>query len=150
SLADSPNAFGRTLAEEQIRSDAEWSSRLESGADARWNLPLVAEFGAEPIGLAWGRIDTSNPDVANVYQMWVAPTHRGVGAGRMLLGAVIRWAKAKNARFLDLGVTCGDTPAVHLYTSSGFRPVGEPQRLRAGSDLLGQPMRLDLKAADEA
>jgi hypothetical protein len=51
-LADSPDAFGSTLAEEQDRSDAEWSRRLASGADSRSNLPLVAEVRGEPIGLA--------------------------------------------------------------------------------------------------
>ena len=51
-LADSPDAFGMTFAEEQCRPDTEWSSRLESGADRRWNLPMVAEIGAQPIGLA--------------------------------------------------------------------------------------------------
>ena len=144
SLADSPDAFGRTLAEEQGRSDAEWSSRLAASADLNWELPLVAEVDGEPIGLAWGRIDRSNPDMAHLYQMWVAPSHRRLGAGQMLLEAVIAWAKARNARFLDLGVTCGDSPARRLYARAGFEPVGEPQHFRPGSELLGQPMRLKL------
>ena len=50
-LADSPDAFGRTLAEEEDRLDTEWLNRLTSGADTRWNLPLLAEVGREPIGL---------------------------------------------------------------------------------------------------
>ena len=143
-LADSPDAFGRTLAEEQDRSDAEWSNRLATGANSSWNLPLVAEVDGEPIGLAWGRLDESKPDVANLYQMWVAPSHRRLGAGQMLLEAVIAWARAMNASYLDLGVTCGDSPAMRLYTRAGFEPVGEPQRFRLGSELLGQPMRLKL------
>jgi len=143
-LADSPDAFGRTLAEEQVRSDAEWSSRLASGADPSWELPLVAEVDREPIGLAWARIDRSNPDVANLYQMWVTPSHRRLGAGQLLLEAAIAWARARNASYLDLGVTCGDCPAMRLYARAGFEPVGEPQRFRPGSELLGQPMRLKL------
>ncbi len=145
-LADSPDAFGRTLAEEQGRSDAEWSSRLTSEADSSWDLPLVAEVDGEPIGLAWGRIERSNPDVANLYQMWVAPSHRRLGAGQMLLDAVIAWAKAKNANYLDLGVTCGDSPAMRLYTRAGFEPVGQPRPFRPGSELLGLPMRLNLRS----
>ena len=104
-LADSPDAFGRTLSEEQARTDAEWANRLESGSDPRWNLPLVAEAGVEPIGLAWGRIEISTAEVANLYQMWVAPKYRGRGAGRILLETVIDWAGAQQARYLDLGVT---------------------------------------------
>ena len=144
-LTDSPDAFGRTLADEEGRPDTEWMSRLEKGADSRWDLPLVAEVGGEPVGLAWGRIVRSNPDVANLYQMWVAPGHRRLGVGRMLLDSVITWARARNASYLDLGVTCGDRPAMRLYARAGFRPVGAPQPLRPGSNLREQPMRLALR-----
>jgi len=95
--------------------------------------------------LAWGRIETSDPDVAALYQMWVAPSHRGLGAGQMLVEAVIGWAKARNAAYLDLGVTWRDSPARRLYERAGFKPMGEPQPLRPGSQLLGQPMRLVLR-----
>jgi len=142
-LADSPDAFGSTLAREQYLSDADWSGRLAGGANS-WDLPLVAEVDGEPIGLAWGRIEKSNPDVANLYQMWVAPSYRRLGAGKMLLDAVIAWARAKNASYLELGVTCGDSPARRLYSRAGFEPVGQPQLFRPGSELLGQMMRLKL------
>lgn len=146
-LADSPDAFGGTLADAQDQPNVEWSRRLASGADSRTNMPLVAEVRGELIGLAWGRIDTSNPDVAALYQMWVAPSYRGLGAGQMLLEAVIAWAKTQNASYLDLAVTCGDRPARRLYERAGFKPSGEPHSLRAGSTLLVQPMRLALKDA---
>jgi GNAT superfamily N-acetyltransferase len=149
-LADAPDAFGSTLAEEEGRRDAEWSGRLASGADHRANLPLVAELRGEPIGLAWGRIERANPGVAALYQMWVAPTHRRLGAGQMLLEAVIVWARARNAAYLTLGVTCGDSSARRLYERVGFRPLGEPLPLRPGSKLLGQPMRLALSRAQLA
>lgn len=144
-LADSPDAFGRTLAEEQERSDAEWTTRLAAGADSSWDLPLLAEVDKEPVGLAWGRIEKSNPSVANLYQMWVAPGYRRLGVGQMLLDAVIDWARTANASYLNLGVTFGDNPAMRLYKRTGFEPVGEPQAFRQGSGLLGQQMRLKLK-----
>jgi len=148
-LADSPDAFGSTLAAEAGRPDAEWARRLASSADLRVSRPLVAELGGELVGLAWGRIDMSAPDVAALYQMWVAPTHRGRGVGQKLLEAVIAWATAQNVAALDLGVTCGDSPARRLYERAGFKPLGEPQPLRPGSTLLAQPMRLALKNAAE-
>ena len=145
SLADSPDAFGRTLAEEREHLDAEWSSRLESGANSGLDLPLVAEVDDRPVGLAWGRIAESNPDVVHLHQVWVAPGHRGLGIGHALLETVIAWARAKNACYLALGVTLRDSPAMRLYRRSGFEPIGEPQPLRQGSKLLAQPMRLKLK-----
>ncbi len=144
-LADSPEAFARTFAQEQKRPDAEWASRLAEGAGSDLDLPLVAEVNQEPIGLAWGRIDRVDPGVAHLYQMWVAPGHRRLGAGQRLLGAVIDWARSKNARQLELGVTLRDSPAMRLYKSAGFEPAGEPRPLRPGSALPEQTMRLDLQ-----
>ena len=143
-LTDSPDAFGRTLAEESSRSDSEWARRLSASDDSGINLPLVAEVRGEPIGLAWGRIGRSAPDVAALHQMWVAPSHRLMGVGRMLLESVIAWARALKASSLELGVTCEDGPARRLYERAGFNPVGQPEQLRPGSKLLAQPMRLEL------
>jgi GNAT superfamily N-acetyltransferase len=144
-LADSPDAFGGTLAEGIDRPDTEWSNRLASGADTRWNFPVVAELAGEAIGLAWGRIEPSEPEAAHLYQMWVDPRFRRLGAGQMLLQAVIDWAKYANVRFLALGVTCGDSAARRLYSRAGFKAVGEPELLRPGSTLLAQSMRLELR-----
>ena len=124
-LADSPDAFARTLAEEKDRPESEWSGRLASGAETRWNLHVVAEVAGEAIGLAWGRIEPSTPEMANLYQMWIDPRFRRLGAGQMLLQAVIDWAKDADVRYLVLGVTCGDSPARRLYARAGFKPVGE-------------------------
>jgi ribosomal protein S18 acetylase RimI-like enzyme len=106
----------------------------------------VAEVDGEPIGLDWGRIEKSNPDVANLYQMWVAPSHRRLGVGKMLLDAVFYWAGTKNASYLDLGVTVGDSPAMRLYKRAGFEFRGETRAFRQGSELLGQRMRLKLSS----
>jgi len=144
-LADSPDAFSSTLAAEQNRPEVDWSNRLASGAGSGKDLPLVVEADGEPVGLAWGRIDRDDPDLAYLYQMWVAPDYRGLGAGQILLEAVIAWAKTKDVRYLDLGVTFRDSPAMRLYQRFSFVPVGQPEPLRPGSDLLGQSMRLQLK-----
>jgi hypothetical protein len=67
----------------------------------------------------------------------------------MLLDAVIAWAKEKNARYLDLGVTYAESPAMCLYRRAGFKPAGEPVPFRPGSGLLGLSMRLDLVGIPE-
>jgi GNAT superfamily N-acetyltransferase len=144
SLAESPDAFGRTLAEEQIRPDPEWEARLRAGVHSDTDHPLVAEANDQPIGLAWGRIDPSTPDVANLYQMWVDPGHRSRGIGGKLVEEIIAWAKAKEVRSLELGVTYRDSPAMRLYARYGFMPVGKPKEFRPGSHLLGLTMRLEL------
>jgi GNAT superfamily N-acetyltransferase len=148
-LADSPDAFGSTLAEATSRLDTEWARRLADGVDSAMDLPLVAEVAGVPVGLAWGQIDQSDPETAALYQMWVDPRHRGAGAGRMLLEGIIAWAKVQRVSSVILGVTCGHGPARRLYERVGFKPVGEPQPLRPGSKLMAQPMRLTLGSSSE-
>ena len=144
SLAESPDAFGRTLAEEQIRPDPEWEARLRAGVHSDTDHPLVAEASDQPVGLAWGRIDPSTPEVANLHQLWVDPSHRSQGIGGKLVEEILSWAKAKEVRCLELGVTYRDSPAMRLYQRYGFTPVGKPREFRPGSHLLRLKMRLEL------
>ena len=60
------------------------------------------------------------------------------------MGRVISWARFRNAQSLQLGVTCGDTAAVRMYTALGFEPSGLVEPLRNESPLLAQNMRLIL------
>lgn len=136
-LADSPDAFGSSLAGEQGRSDAEWSARL---APSDGDLPLVAEVDGRPVGLAWGRIEQTEADTARVYQMWVAPEHRRSGAARLMLDAIVDWARDKKLRRVELFVARDNTPATELYLAAGFKPIGEPGALCGGSALLAQTM----------
>jgi GNAT superfamily N-acetyltransferase len=144
-LAESPDAFGSTFAAESGRPEGEWASRLEAGVASGWDLPLVAEQDGRPIGLAWCRIEAASPAVASLYQVWVAPESRRLGAGQMLVEAAIAWAVSKQAHSLELHVTCGDSPARRLYARHGFEPVGQPEPIRPGSGLLEQKMRIGLE-----
>ncbi len=144
-LGDSPDAFGSTLDREGDRPDAEWASRVSSGARSELDLPLVVEEGAQFIGLAWGKIMASAPDTAHVFQMWVAPEHRGQGHGAQLIATIIDWARETNARRVVLGVNCDDTPAQRLYARAGFKALGDPESIsRPGATLLFQDMYLEL------
>lgn len=143
-LADAPDAFGSTLAAERARLDAEWERQLAAAAPSPADLPLVARVGPEAVGLAWARIEDAVPEVAHLFQVWVAPEHRGRGIGQLLLDAAVAWARASGARSMVLNVTRGDTPAVRLYTRAGFRPVGAPEPLRPGSAVTVQSMWLAL------
>lgn len=145
-LAESPDAFGSTLAIEQVRADEDWATRLATSATSGLDLPLLAQADGRSAGLAWARTDARadalNKSVVNLYQMWVAPESRGRGLGRMLLRAAIDWARTLNAQAVHLGVTCGETSAMRLYTREGFQPSGQREALRPGSPLFAQPMRL--------
>ena len=143
-LADSPDAFAVTLAEQLARPDAAWAGRLALAAAAHDELPLLAEHDGAPAGLAWAKADGADPAVAELFQVWVAPEARGQGIAARLLRTAIDWARERGFRAMTLGVTEGDTPAVRLYLREGFRNAGEPAPLRPGSALLSQTMCLML------
>jgi ribosomal protein S18 acetylase RimI-like enzyme len=143
-LADSPDAFGSTLARESAFADELWRERIERGARSPSDLPLVARIGTDMVGMAWGRLEEADPGDVHVYQVWVAPEHRGRGVGQALLDAIIAWARSVGARRISLDATCGNTAAMRLYTRAGFLPVGDPEPLRPGSGLMKQGLRLEL------
>jgi ribosomal protein S18 acetylase RimI-like enzyme len=142
SLAESPNAFGSTLAIEQAHRDDAWSARLSRAAASDHDCVLVAEQDGVALGLIWAQVDPSDTSTVNLFQMWVAPALRGQGIGHRLLQEAIDWARRRQARRVHLGVTDADTPAMRLYTRAGFAVVGAPAPLRPGSALLAQSMQL--------
>lgn len=149
SLADSPDAFGASLAEQQEWPDMLWKMRLEAGIFSADACPLLAQCDGGPAGLIWGKVESANmpegaaPDI-HIYQVWVAPAYRGRGVGRALLDGVIEWARSKNARAVHLSVALTAQAATRLYLRAGFIAIGVPQRLREGARLKTQPMYLPL------
>lgn len=142
-LADAPDAYGSTLEDEQDRTPQAWAERLARATEGR-DHPLVADVGGEPGGLAYAKFSAAEPDVVDIFQMWVKPAARGQGVGAALLGEAIGWARANRARMVRLGVEAGNPAAVRLYVRAGFVNAGEPKPMRAGSHLLEQTMVLAL------
>jgi len=145
-LADSPESFATTLDEATARGDDSWRQQVAEGAESTSQLALVAEVHSRLVGLAWFRLDDQNRYVVHAYQMWVAPEFRRLGIARELLNGGIRWALSVDARHIVLEATCGENAAMRLYEAAGFKPVGDRKPLRASSELLMQPMQLDLRA----
>jgi len=143
-LADAPAAFGSTLAEEETRSDTDWAWRLNLGATSGRDLPLVARVASTAAGLAWAKVDASDPLRVNLFQVWVAPQARGLGVAGALLDAALAWARGRGARAMQLGVVCGNDAARRLYERAGFYAIGEPEPQRPGSARMEQMMRRDL------
>ena len=152
-LQESPNAFSTTLADMLQRSDDGWANRTAEAAASDNNYQLFAEVDGEPVGLAGGWIDSATPDLAHLFQVWVAPEYRCLGIGQKLVEMVIEWAKTKHVSNLELGVTLSDppesSPARRLYERLGFEIFGEPEPLRPGSELLIQAMRMRLEGMEK-
>ncbi|HEY5477786.1 MAG TPA: GNAT family N-acetyltransferase [Tepidiformaceae bacterium] len=124
-LADSPLAFGSTLAATSAIPTAVWAERARVSAAGEERVMFVAEIADEWVGLAGGFFDEAQPGDPEVVSMWVDPRWRRSGLAGRLLDAVIGWAHFRGAAQIHLWVTEGNEPAIALYERFGFAFTGE-------------------------
>lgn len=128
-LQDSPSAFGSTYAAEADRPDTEWEERARLGAAGDDRATFFAYDGDDAIGIVGGYREERRRDEVDLVSMWVAPSHRGRGVGRALVGAVLSWARDTGASTVSLWVTRGNDPAQRLYETMGFEVTDQVQPL---------------------
>lgn len=125
-LQEAPYAFGSTYAREVQFDDAEWARRVE-----RWNgergVGFVAMDSATACGIAGSLLDDKDPARAQLVSMWTAPTHRQLGIGRLLVDAVLDWARTRNVHALLLMVTNKNDSAIRFYERLGFTKTGRTE-----------------------
>lgn len=143
-LAESPDAFARTLAEALGEDDAYWVKLTESVTAPGGQVMLVAEVQGRPVGMAFGLFDKERAKTGHVAGMWVDPDARGRGAGRALLDAAIAWARSRGLDRLELWVTKGNGPAERLYERAGFADTGRRDVLASNPALQTIQMALTL------
>jgi GNAT superfamily N-acetyltransferase len=123
-LAETPSAFGSTLAREEAFADAVWHERATQGAAGRTSVTYVAEEGDRWVGMATGLADDADEPRPALMGMFVEQAARGRGIGAALVEAVTGWARDRGAPRLYLGVTAATGAAFRLYTRCGFRATG--------------------------
>ena len=125
-LQDTPLAFGSTHAQESQLSEADWEERA-----ARWNgtraMGYLAWDGDDACGIAACFLEGDDATKAHLVSMWVAPTHRRRGVGRLLVNKVSDWARARHARTLRLMVTSNNEGAIRFYERLGFTKTGRTE-----------------------
>ncbi len=95
---------------------------------------LVAERDGTVVGYAG--IATIAPE-SDLQTLAVDPTHRGSGAGVLLLGAVLERAQARQATSMILEVRADNDDARRLYERMGFETIATRRRYYSdGSDAL--------------
>ena len=75
-------------------------------------------------GIAGCLLDQDDPAAAQLISMWVAPTHRQLGVGRLLVEQVIRWARSRGELRLQLMVTGRNGSAIRFYQRLGLADTG--------------------------
>jgi RimJ/RimL family protein N-acetyltransferase len=115
-LRDAPDAFSSAPEREEAYAPETWEQRA--------GTVVVAEEGADWLGMAGWYADGDLPAIANVWGVWVDPRARGRGIGRRLVEATIAAARAAGHRRLELAVTDRAPAAEALYERLGFRRTG--------------------------
>lgn len=64
-------------------------------------------------------------DEGYITNVAVLENYRKQGIGRMLVNALVDFAKDKSLAFLTLEVRKSNIPAINLYSKNGFETVGE-------------------------
>lgn len=123
-LLDSPGAFGSTYAWESQLTNADWLERIRRWENGRGIGYLAMDEGT-PCGIASCLFHEDDPAAAQLISMWVAPSHRQLGVGRLLVEEVIRWARSRGALRLQLTVTGRNESAIRFYKRLGFAFTGK-------------------------
>lgn len=83
----------------------------------------VSTAGGCPARAAGFSLTRAAADEEELLLIAVRPEHRGQGLGSALISKLFEAAHARGTRRLFLEMRC-DNPAVHLYRTAGFEPVG--------------------------
>ncbi len=145
-LAETPLAFGSTLAREQGYADTLWQERANGASAGCDRATFVAERDGQWLGLATGlaRPDDAQSTGPLLVGMFVDGTVRRLGVGAALVEAVASWARACGSSRLTLWATSGNEPAEALYRRCGFRPTGVTRPLAHTPALVEREMERDL------
>jgi ribosomal protein S18 acetylase RimI-like enzyme len=128
-LAEAPEAFGASLAEESARPLERFAERLTPPAPS---LVFGAFVGRDLVGTAGFLAGSSEKSHhrGTLWGVYVAPTARGRGTGEALVAAAIAQAK-RHVVVLQARVVTTNRTARKLYERLGFRPYGiESKALR--------------------
>jgi ribosomal protein S18 acetylase RimI-like enzyme len=129
-LAESPSAFGSTLAREQAFDEALWANRAEESSRGS----VATTFVVEDARGSWQGLVTvlgptheaaDDPTCATLVSMWIAPEARRQGLAKKLVQAAVEFATSIGAPTLRLAVTRSSTAARQLYETFGFEPARE-------------------------
>ncbi len=125
-LQESPAAFGSTYAREAAFPESEWLARV-----ARWNgergIGFLAMEGDAACGIAGALLEPEDANRAQLVSMWTAPTHRRKSVGRLLVNAVVDWARQRKVKTLLLMVVGANDAAIRFYERLGFVKTGRTE-----------------------
>jgi GNAT superfamily N-acetyltransferase len=144
-LADTPHAFGETLAAAQPLDEQAWRLRGARGTSATGVfLTAVDEGDGRWLGTMGGYLPApGRPVLVGVY---VTPSSRGAASGvaDALLDGVVEWARGHGTE-LFLQVHEANDRAIAFYRRRGFEPTGATSPYPLDPSALERELRLPLQ-----
>lgn len=110
--------------------------------DPRFERCWIAQRGAQNVGSVF--LVRQSRSVAKLRLLLVTPEVRGMGLGRRLVNACLRFARAKGYRKIVLWTQSELDAARHIYQNAGFRRVRATRHASFGKPLLGEYWELPL------
>ena len=123
-LAESPHAFGQTLAQAQAISDEEWRAKITAYATAEHTACFLANSAGRPIGMAGTFLENGHPERCFIFAVWIHPEFRRQGAAGLLLAAAEAWAQQRAVRSMRMWVAEANAAAARSYERLGYAPNG--------------------------
>lgn len=117
---------------------AEFLRNFDAAREHCW----IAEIDGEPVGSVF--LVNGGDDIAKLRLLLVEPQARGLGVGRLLVDACVRFAREARYRRMTLWTQSILTAARSLYQRAGFRLVREEPHCSFGHDLLGETWEREL------
>ena len=129
-LADTPSAFGETLANAQVGDEDEWRMRSARGEASDQILVAAIDNSVRRWVGSMGGFVASGPDVTGplLVGVYVTPDFRGRpnGVASAMLGEVEAWAATVD-RTLHLHVHEDNPRALAFYEREGYRLTGKTE-----------------------
>ncbi len=143
-LADAPRAFASTYARESLLTTEDWAERARAGSAGSERATFFAVGDDGIVGLVGGYRPEPASSRIQLVSMWTLRAARRTGVGRLLVDAVLDWAKTSGAQAVELWVTRGNVGAESLYRAAGFVDAGDYQPLPSDPCKEEVRMRVDL------
>jgi ribosomal protein S18 acetylase RimI-like enzyme len=149
-LADSPTAFGETLAMARTQTEEDWRSWWDGRPDA--GPRYIASVDGSPAGMCSICFPEDHDKQPLLISMWTLPKARGRGAGRAMLDACVAYCRQEGHSQFRLGVVEDNLTALRMYERYGFTLSGRSAPLLSDPSklVLWMAMDLDSEAETEA